>query len=127
MAQPVFRAPEKVILESIIIQSITFESSEMQTVLEVRHSRLTLREREALSFPRAIGEIEVNDVLVGDARAHRLCLEIVNDVHVQLNGYFFTRRFLIGINLGIFKVIFSSHAYASNTSILPSLLLFVRI
>ena len=96
-------------------------------MLEERPSRSTSREREALSFPRAISEIEVDDVLVGNACAHRLCFEIINDIYVQLNGYFLTRCFLIGINLGIFKALFGSHAYISNTSILPSLLLFVRI
>ena len=63
----------------------------MQIVLEVWHLQPTSREREALSFPRAIGEIEINDVLVGNACAHRLCFEIINDVHVQLNGYLLAR------------------------------------
>ena len=61
----------------------------MHAALEVRHSCPTSREREALSFPRTISEIEINDVLVGDACAHRLCFEIINDIYVQLNGYFF--------------------------------------
>ena len=52
-------------------------------------------------FARALDQIKVDKALIGDSRAVRLPLEVIDSVRVDIDGYRTPQLFDIGIRLGV--------------------------
>ena len=69
-----------------------------------------LRPRKLALLRRAIRQIGIDQLLIGDARRDSLCLEVVDHLTVKIDRDLFLELLGIGIFTSTRKIIFFSHA-----------------
>ena len=85
-------------------------SGELSGVLSMR----VLGERENLLLLGALHQVEVYQVLVRDARAGGLFLEVVDGFHVDAHGDGTAQPLRVGVGLRIGEIVLSSHGNTSS-------------